>query len=67
LVGAGEGKKATEHSAVRGMDPPIIRDGFVNLIIKGKMNKDAAEKKKSREKAGEITGDDECHCHRHRH
>ena len=35
---------------VRGLEPPVIRDGFVNLIIKGKMNKDAAEKRKGTEK-----------------
>ena len=29
----------------RGMDPPNIRDGFINLVLKGKMNKDAAEKR----------------------
>jgi integrase len=29
----------------RGMEPPNIRDGFVNLVIKGKMNKDAVEKR----------------------
>lgn len=32
---------------IRGMEPPVIRDGFVNLVIKGKMNRDAAEKRAS--------------------
>jgi hypothetical protein len=27
------------------MDLPNIRDGFLNLVLKGKMNKDTAEKR----------------------
>ncbi len=33
----------TQLHIVRGIDPPIIRNGFINLIIKGNMNRVVTE------------------------